>query len=116
MSGFSPLLFIRHLLQVRVAVPDVNLVMAFADVELLVKHVGRVLGQPVPLAAQLPDQALGVGGDQVDHVTQARDLSGTVKDVVLDQSVDSSLVKVSLKLGTRPEVSTIINNLHGCDF
>ncbi len=72
--------------------------MAFADVELLVQHVTRVLCQPVPLATQLPNEALGVGGDQVNHVTQGGDFSGTVKDVVLDQSVDSPLVKVRLKL------------------
>jgi len=74
-SGFSPFLLIGHFLQVRVAVPDVNLVMALADVELLVQRVGSVLGQPVPLASQLVDQALGVSGDQVDHVAQGWDFS-----------------------------------------
>ena len=66
---------------------------------LFIQHVTGLLGQPVPLAAQLPDETLRVGSNEVDHVAEGRDLPGAVEDVVLDQRVQLPLVEVGLELG-----------------
>ena len=49
-------------------------------------------------------QALGIGSDEIDHVTEGRDLPRAVKDVVLDQGVHLPLVEVGLELGAGSEL------------
>ena len=75
--------------------------------DLFVQHVTGFLCQAVPLAPELPDQTLGVGRNEVDHVTEGWDLPRAVEDVVLDQRVQLPLVEVRLELGTRPELVKI---------
>ena len=89
-----PLLLVPALLHLGVPVPRPDVVGPGAHVELLLQHVRARPRVPIPLAAQGHDEALVVGGDQVDDVPERGQVGGGVEEVLLHELVEPDLGEV----------------------